>query len=36
LNPGKATFEEAENHRSQMKIIEEELERYKVCTCLDW
>ncbi|CAE6375269.1 unnamed protein product [Rhizoctonia solani] len=26
---GPATFEEAENHRSQMKIVEEELERYK-------
>ncbi|KAL5634762.1 hypothetical protein ACGC1H_002707 [Rhizoctonia solani] len=24
-----ATFEEAENHRSQLKIVEEELERYK-------
>ncbi|KAG8733870.1 hypothetical protein FRC11_001080 [Ceratobasidium sp. 423] len=27
--PGQATFEEAENYRSQMKIVEEELERYK-------
>ncbi|KAF8674201.1 HOOK protein [Rhizoctonia solani] len=26
---GQATFEEAENHRSQMKILEEEVERYK-------
>lgn len=29
-------FEEAESYRSQIKIMEEEVERWKVSDCLAW